>query len=367
MHCPHCEQKIRVREEYLGKRVKCPGCGERFIVDPETEEPMVVGQVDEADDEERPIRKRRAAPPPEEDQEEERPRRRRPAREEQEEAEDTRVTRKRPPAAEDEVEDEEHYDADEEEAQRRKAKRSKAGWRKVRTGLTLILIAFFVVVGLFVVSLVGAGAAGAMAGPKGDFSASRRIGAIGAIIGCIVGFGLSLTGLGFCIAVPVKTGAKPFAIGALALGILAFLLWSIRTAFEAANGTLGGEQNAQAGVSTELIMSAMFLGLLFFYSLVFLLFLRATALAVRREGTATLIVIDLVVLVIWGLMLAVVVAVIGAAPLAGAAPPGAAAAGVGFALLGASCVLIVAVLAFAILSVIAVAKVRAAVSEKAGR
>lgn len=31
--CPSCELQIRVRDELVGERVKCPGCGEGFTAD----------------------------------------------------------------------------------------------------------------------------------------------------------------------------------------------------------------------------------------------------------------------------------------------------------------------------------------------
>ncbi|HEX4591026.1 MAG TPA: hypothetical protein VH120_13905, partial [Gemmataceae bacterium] len=29
--CPHCEKKLKVPDHLLGRRVKCPGCGNAFL------------------------------------------------------------------------------------------------------------------------------------------------------------------------------------------------------------------------------------------------------------------------------------------------------------------------------------------------
>jgi hypothetical protein len=86
--CPHCEKKLKVPDHLLGKRVKCPGCGNGFLAGSED----TLSEPNE-DEEDRPRRRRPvdqndepeeqadegAAKDDEEDQEEEeeRPRRKR--------------------------------------------------------------------------------------------------------------------------------------------------------------------------------------------------------------------------------------------------------------------------------------------------
>jgi endogenous inhibitor of DNA gyrase (YacG/DUF329 family) len=36
VHCPTCDKKVTVLEKSVGKRVRCPLCGEPFIVDAPT-------------------------------------------------------------------------------------------------------------------------------------------------------------------------------------------------------------------------------------------------------------------------------------------------------------------------------------------
>jgi predicted Zn finger-like uncharacterized protein len=94
--CPSCERKLRVPDELLGKRVKCPGCKNTFTA----EDPDAVVDVDVIEEEERPRRPVRRPEPPQDDegiQEERRPaqRRRREAEDDDEEYEEERPRRRK--------------------------------------------------------------------------------------------------------------------------------------------------------------------------------------------------------------------------------------------------------------------------------
>ena len=31
--CPHCEKVLNVKDEYAGRKAKCPGCGESIVIE----------------------------------------------------------------------------------------------------------------------------------------------------------------------------------------------------------------------------------------------------------------------------------------------------------------------------------------------
>ncbi len=101
--CPKCGRQIRIADELLGKRVRCPQCSATFVVEPVDEEgPAPAGTAVQP----APTARRRAAPPPE-DEGPPRPRRR--------------------PRDEDEYEDDRPRRG-------RRAAEEAVGWRRVRTG-----------------------------------------------------------------------------------------------------------------------------------------------------------------------------------------------------------------------------------------
>jgi hypothetical protein len=84
--CPHCEKKLKVPGHLLGRRVKCPGCGNAFLAGPEdvsaeanddeSERPSSRRPVD-TEDEEREETDDNEGDENDEDEERERPRRKR--------------------------------------------------------------------------------------------------------------------------------------------------------------------------------------------------------------------------------------------------------------------------------------------------
>jgi predicted Zn finger-like uncharacterized protein len=90
--CPECAGKLRIREELLGKKIKCPKCQKQFVAKVEEEE----AEPEELEEEEEPVRpasKRRRdededeRPRRRDEDEEDRPRRRRRDEEEEDDEE----------------------------------------------------------------------------------------------------------------------------------------------------------------------------------------------------------------------------------------------------------------------------------------
>src|SRR5438046_1395807 len=91
IQCPHCDRKLKVPENLLGKTVKCPSCGQTFIAEEEILEPPLAEEEEEA-----PRPSKRRAEPVEEEEDEGRPRRRRPFSEEDESEEEAGEEVRRP-------------------------------------------------------------------------------------------------------------------------------------------------------------------------------------------------------------------------------------------------------------------------------
>jgi hypothetical protein len=119
IQCPSCKRRLNVPDKFLGKRVKCPGCGEALEaaeageteVQPEKPKKTVPPPRESvAPAPKRPAR--RSDPPDDEaepeylDEPEEKPRRRRPRRDEEDEDEDERAPRRRRRRGDDDEDDE---------------------------------------------------------------------------------------------------------------------------------------------------------------------------------------------------------------------------------------------------------------------
>jgi hypothetical protein len=206
--CPQCEKKLRVPDNLLGKKVRCPGCSGMFIgraaeaPPPEEEEapppppppkaakpparPQPPPEEDEPEEEEEgprgkgskagvmrrddvddnPKPRRSVVPPPVKDgyEDEESHKRRRSRRDEEEDYEDDYADARRRRAEDyedDYEEDEDHprsryedYDDDYEEEDRMSS-RERKGWRSVRTALLMVVIAGWLSISTYGVMIVG--------------------------------------------------------------------------------------------------------------------------------------------------------------------------------------------------------------------
>ncbi len=126
--CPSCQRKLRVPDNLIGRKVKCPGCG-RTLTAAQAEDVPTVSRVDEEEDP--PVARRREVPLPEE--EEVVARRRRPAP---------------PPEEDDEPPPEE---ADEEEPRPRRQRRRRRSEDAARSAVAAPAIALIVVSSLAIV------------------------------------------------------------------------------------------------------------------------------------------------------------------------------------------------------------------------
>jgi predicted Zn finger-like uncharacterized protein len=68
LHCPHCQQLLRVTDELIGRPVRCPACSSTFSVAAGGEEPQVIPVAGESFQAPRPLPDRTA-----DEEEEERP------------------------------------------------------------------------------------------------------------------------------------------------------------------------------------------------------------------------------------------------------------------------------------------------------
>lgn len=219
INCPECERKLRVPENMLGKKVKCPSCQTIFV-------------AGSAGAEEKPAPSRPAgkAPSARSDAIEETPRRRSPPPPPPEEEED-RPVRRRAREQEEELEEEELEEVEE--------RRGSSGWERIRTGVTYLIISTFVQIGgivlfpilgclgllLGVVSVAGA-AVGAQNNPAQMQGAVMGVG-IGIILfyGLILLWlmsivGIAIAGFAMYLKAPIRHG-----VSLTGLGMATFILY----------------------------------------------------------------------------------------------------------------------------------------------
>jgi predicted Zn finger-like uncharacterized protein len=314
--CPDCERKLRVPDNLLGKKVRCPSCSVLFKAaagdigaeDP-TEEPDAEPSVrrrpavrderyadsprsrrrhidEEEEEDDRPPRRRRIDEKKEED---DRPPRRR--RIDEEEEEEERPRRRR---------DEE--DEDEDHDRRPSLRDKKAGWNKVRIGINLVMIGIWVWLAGIVLGglgvLLGFVLVGSALFAGGGQTGLSSLGTGGIILLLSVGFYylclfaelvLRLTGYGLCMAVPPRrdSGLKPLAITAFA-SAAAYVVFSILnlavsgfTGFATSVSTRSGGNAAGSGLALMGWMCAVA------SFIVYLFFLRSLCNNVRARDQAS--------------------------------------------------------------------------------
>jgi hypothetical protein len=306
--CPDCSRKLRVPDDLIGKKVRCPGCNVMFMASAVEEAPP-------------PPPRRSSRSSPREDAIEEKPRSSRHravrttpddepprARRRHEEEEERRGRRR----YEDEDEDEDRREDEEDDYDDRYSSRARRdGWKKVRMGINLIIISVWVMLGTIGFSFCG----GAIVGFTGAMSAAgsnNPNAAMGAVATTGIGFillmvvaglltlvskGLQIAGHGFCIMVPPKrdSAIKVLALTTFALAIaqIAFnLLGNLISALTTPAGFAGafgssnplGTFTAGTGISVAMGLLSLVCSIAWF--VVFCLFLRSIALTVRNRGLA---------------------------------------------------------------------------------
>lgn len=234
--CPDCERKLRVPDNLIGKKVKCPGCGVMFTalvsgggaiikkekpaeVEPIVESPRgrrVVEEEedeedvprsrnrrrrdddDEDDDDDRPRRRRRD----EDDDEDDRPRRRARAEDDYDDEDDDRSRRRR--------REEEDWDVED----RPDPRRDRAGWRRFRTGIFLNVIGLWIWLGgmwfyvlMYLLAMLFAP------------NVMLQIGSIGFVLGYLGEQGLRTACCAMCMLPPARKGTaiRPLGITSLCL------------------------------------------------------------------------------------------------------------------------------------------------------
>ena len=365
--CPDCGRKLRVPDNLLGKKVKCPGCGVKFVGEaaPEPEEELPPPRAAVTT---RPSGARRPRRSNDDEGEEDLPKSRRRRDEEDEDGDDHPAPRRR------------GFDEDKDEDEDYGSQRSdpskgdvRQGWERVRFGVNLVITAAWISVatigvaisGILILALfVGASLStivgGAGAGPMNQQQAGQVAGqaagtAAGGMVGgcmvialvvllCLAIVVTRLTGLGFCMGVvPTrKTQAlKGLAIAAFSLSIANLVLPMLSNGFMAALGRNGGVVGfAGQGLTFALSIAEI---------VCFFLFLRGTAVAMRKDALARNLVFYLVGIGAYAFLLipmAIVALFLGAgaavfgvasARTGQAAAANAANAAAGFAMLGVSC------------------------------
>lgn len=384
--CPECSRQLRVPDDLLGKKVRCPGCKVVFTA--------AAAEDDAPGDEAPPPRSSGSRPAPREEpderiEKEPRSRRAPPVNQEEDFQEDE--------GGNDFLEDEEaprgrrrHEDDEEGEPDAPRSGGRKA-WRPVATGINFLLISIGVAIsGVLLGACIGfvAGmSAAAAAGSRGPGAASTASSGVAFTVSFGVSFLMQLTsqgcqlfGLFKFMSVPDKpgTGLRALAITAFSLLAAAAGLGLVGNIVSFVSGVGGGVSMNPAALMAG-GMAGMILGIVGglcslsgFVTLV--LFLRNVATAVKSKGLAKgfmafmITAISLVVVLI--LLTVVAIAVLGVSafsapstPAPGAAPgmPTGVMAGAGL-LAGLSCLAIFGGLGMLLWYVILLVQLRGAVA-----
>jgi hypothetical protein len=292
--CPDCQRTLRVPDNLLNKKVRCPECKREF-----TAAAADGGGVETREDYEAGYTGRR--------------------RGEYTDEEPARLPRSR--RAADEEYDEE-YD-DRRPARGPSPRAARRGWLRTRTGLSLNIVAVWVwLVGILI--LVFGVVIGVIVGVTSQFGSAGNersgvalAGAVIILVGvCAVLYGLCalaetilrLTGYGMCMAVPSVrgTGLKPLAIVAFCLGCAAAvfsftgLLMGFAERAAPGAGAFGGNPTplpAQVMVSNVPGFIATLLQLGAFF--VFLVFCRQVALQARERALAGSVLAVMIAFAAW--------------------------------------------------------------------
>ena len=225
--CPECERKLACPHEYVGRKVRCPGCSGMFKAAPDPD-----------DDDVADVRASTRTAPGRDDRIGTAPAGRAPAR----------LERRR-----DEEEDEDHPRRYEGEEGPRSGK-ERQGWKMTRLGLMFVSMAgwtklayyMILILGVSLLLLLGAAAFASLfsAASSGDpqSAQSGAAGAAGAAVGGMLGLivlaivlaliavvetVLRLVGLGLCLFVPPKRGTATKGLAIAAFAVSAFYVLTV--------------------------------------------------------------------------------------------------------------------------------------------
>lgn len=356
--CPDCEKKLKVPDNLIGKKVRCPGCGVMFTAkadgaedETQDEQPKaragarsdsISARKREAGDDDRPRARARA----EEDDEDEKPRARRRDRDEGDDEDEGgrgRGIRRRDdeedrPSRRDRDRDDEDdrrrsrrddYEDDEDYPRRGGGDEAK-GWSGTKIGVFLVIIANWLHLTGLGIGAIGAGTMLLLGGAMlnsftggGGLSDGGAAGAGATAILGIIFFGLfgvllivgalmQVVGQGICMMVPSKRGGalKGLAIAAFACACAALLI-------NVGGSVVGGYsgRNYGGGLSS-LLNAASFI--------CWLLFLRGAAIETRDPDLGSRFLICLISFVVFYFVavLGIVIAVCAGVAAAGNAATG---------------------------------------------
>jgi predicted Zn finger-like uncharacterized protein len=296
--CPDCERTLRVPDNLLGRKVKCPSCGITFTAGGDPGGSSRVRKSGISPDrgrryeEDEPPRSGRRY------EEDEPPRSRR----RHEDDEDYPRSRR----------DDDYYDEDYQDSSSKKASRVE-GWKKTRLGLNLVLISNYVYIGTCVLAIVGSFLIGAIG--FGAMSSARTTGQavstavtlgtgmmIFAGLLMLLGFAvevLGVTGKGFCMAVPPVrgTGTRPLAIATFCCAATAFgfnmigmliSLVSYGMAMSSPFAMMGLGLGLNPAIAILSFLATLAGGILWIF------FLRSVCVAVRNNELARTLVVFLI-------------------------------------------------------------------------
>lgn len=317
INCPDCDRKLRVPDELLGKKVRCPTCSVMFRAVAVGGQASVEDPVEEPDEE--PAPRRTAAARDERYAASPRSGRR---RVEDEDEEDVRPRRRR--EVDEDDEDDDYY------SERRSSGRDRqAGWGKVRIGINLVMIGTWVwlagaVLGglgiLLGVVLLG-GAIATAASQGGGLASAGAAGillllSIGLYVVCnFAELILRLIGYGLCMAAPAQrnTGLRPLAITAFALAVAYTLFYALNMVLSGVTGfmsSLTGRASANAAGTGASLLSGLCAIASF---IVFMFFLRSVCNNARARHLASGPMSILIALIVYWVLAIFLLVIVGCA------------------------------------------------------
>jgi hypothetical protein len=317
--CPDCGRTLRVPDDLLGKKVKCPGCGVKFVGEaaPEEEPDEAPARSSYSSTRQDSSAGRRLSRRDDDEYEDDRPRRSRRRRDD---------------------EDDEYEDDDRPRRRYREEGDPVQGWQRVRLGLNLMIFGIWAYIAAIVIYFVGlimiwafaAASVFSIASSAPSSSASSTGGSVfGTFAALGVGLlvlyglvgllmlteqGLRVAGEGFCMGVvPTRraTYLRGLAIATFALGAAGVLTWygGFCLGYGQLFLTLGSGYNnvGAVGFSALALSGALYWGE--FYCRLF--FLRGTAVSMRKDDLARQIVYYMIAVpiafvlffIMWGLLI----------------------------------------------------------------
>jgi hypothetical protein len=387
--CPECGRKLRLPDEFIGRKVRCPGCKTVFVAGSGEEAPQPgAAAASTVNDRPTPDRLGRSAAPAADEVED-----REPADEREELDNEPLRGRRR-------HEDDEYGDPDSPGP-----RGNRAAWRRVLRGLNFVLISIAVAVGIalllfigqFVVSAVALSSINSAAPPGPGMPPGFARAGIGFAVMGIIGGVLSAANAVLKVyahylgmGVPDRAGGRLRTVAVCTFGL--FALWallsvcgSILTLVTGVGGAFSMNPFASFGgaFATIPLMIGAIVGLLgnlcYLAAFVcFIVYLRGVALAVRRKDVANnakYFLIILVVMVGLGVLLtAVAVGALGFAAVSGSSPSGrvgttatTAAIGGGLIVAALGCLGVIGYIGMFIWYLVLLFQVRSAVLPYAGR